>query len=102
MIPTKIFVSAKVSRNFQTYEVGIEGTVDSEEQKDIEYTIRKVQAQCRKLAKEQIAIDMPSVERLKWDSVLIAEICFKTINSFVVVIFEDTNHFLTQILILQK
>ncbi len=66
MIPTKIYCEAKVSRNFQTYTVGIEGTLENDMEKaQIDVTIRALQARCRKLAKEQIAIDSPTTEVLK-------------------------------------
>ena len=66
MKPTKIYVEAKISRNFQTYTVGLEAELDiPSEQENPEPVIRMVQAKCRKLAKEQVAIDSPSVEKLK-------------------------------------
>lgn len=51
----EITVSVKKSRNFQTYEVGMSGTL--EEGDDELQLIREMQAKCRKLVAEQFAID---------------------------------------------
>ena len=52
----EIIVSAKKSRNFQTYEVSITAEVEDSE---AYFKIRELQAQCRKLAQEQIDLDVP-------------------------------------------
>ena len=48
-----VYVEAKKSKNFQTYTVGM--TI--EEENPSEETIKKYQAQCRKLCMEQIKLD---------------------------------------------
>ena len=50
----EIYVEAKRSKNFQTYTVGI--TADVLHDESI-FKIKELQAQCRKLAQEQIEID---------------------------------------------
>ena len=50
----QIYVEAKKSRNFQTYTVGITADVTDEESL---FKINELQARCRKLALEQIALD---------------------------------------------
>lgn len=65
MKPTKIYVEAKVSRSFQTYTVGVEAELDEIEAIQFESHIRILQTKCRKLAKEQVAIDAPHIEALK-------------------------------------
>ena len=65
MKPTKIYVEAKVSRNFQTYTVGVEAELDEIEGIQLEANIRLLQTRVRKMAKEQVAIDAPTHEVLK-------------------------------------
>ena len=51
----EIYVEAKKSWAFQTYTVGI--TAEVGEGEDAMSRIRQVQAECRKLAQEQIDVD---------------------------------------------
>ena len=62
---TRIYAEAKVSRNFQTYTVGMEGTLTEEEADNHMELSRALQAKCRKLAKEQSQLDAPVTHKLE-------------------------------------
>jgi len=53
----RIYVEAALSRNFQKYTVGLDLELTDDEQQKEQEIIRQTQAKCRKLAKEQIALD---------------------------------------------
>jgi len=58
----RIYIECKKSMNFQTYTVGIDAEIeipmDTYEGNDkLDETIKGIQAKCRKLVMEQIAID---------------------------------------------
>lgn len=54
----RIYIEAKKSANFQTYTVGLDIETDlSLESEELELLIKKAQAKCRKLARDQINID---------------------------------------------
>jgi len=50
----EIYVEAKKTKNFQSYTVGVTAEITDDEHLG---KIRELQAQCRKLATEQIALD---------------------------------------------
>ena len=53
----EIYIEAKRSANFQTYTVGFLVDIADEEDKDIPFLTRQLQARCRNLGQEQINID---------------------------------------------
>lgn len=52
---TTIYTEAKLTKNFQSYTVGITAELEPEENKD--EAITKLQQKCREKAKEQIELD---------------------------------------------
>ena len=54
-----VSAEVKLSKNFQTYGVGMSADLDGEDEQAM---IRMLQAMCRKLATEQMHIDNPKAK----------------------------------------
>lgn len=61
---TRVYAEAKKSMNFQTYSVGLEGTI--EESDDPIAVVKGLKARCRQLVQEEIDLDK-QVQRTKKD-----------------------------------